>query len=69
MFVQLDRILFPTDFSEPANQAQQYAIGLANKFECELHILHVVPLVTIPLPEASSSWTASGRRSKTSGGR
>lgn len=57
MFVQLRRILFPTDFSEPARQAQQYAIALAERFECELHLLHVVPQVMIPLPEAGTSWT------------
>lgn len=57
MFVELRRILFPTDFSEPAKQAQHYAIALADKFDSELHLLHVVPQITIPLPEASSSWT------------
>jgi len=57
MPVQLQKILLPTDFSETAHQAQQYAIALAERFHCDLHLLHVVPQVTIPLPEASTSWT------------
>ncbi len=57
MLVQIGRILFPTDFSEPAKQAQRYAMALADKFGSELHLLHIVPQVTIPLPEASTSWT------------
>lgn len=57
MFVDLRRILFPTDFSEPARQAQQYATALAERFQCELHLLHIVPQLTLPLPEASTSWT------------
>lgn len=43
MKVLVQRILFPTDFSEPAKEAQQYAITLAEQVGAELHILHVVP--------------------------
>lgn len=57
MKLKISRILFPTDFSEPAKQASQYAMELADRFEAELHLLHVVREVVFPLPEASVSWT------------
>jgi len=38
----MNRILFPTDFSICADQAQTVAIALAKKFDAELHIVHVV---------------------------
>ena len=43
MNVDIHRILFPTDFSPSAQQAQNYACALAEKFSAELHALHVVP--------------------------
>jgi nucleotide-binding universal stress UspA family protein len=57
MLVSISRILFPTDFSEPARQAQQYAMALAERFGAELHFLHVVPEVTMGLPDSSTYWT------------
>jgi len=36
-------ILVPTDFSEPAGAALEYARELARKFGGRLHLLHVVP--------------------------
>lgn len=57
MQAQIRRILIPTDFSEPARQAQAYAIALAEKFGSELHLMHIVPEVVIPFPDASTSWT------------
>ncbi len=41
--VPIRRILVPTDFSEPAGAALLYARALAEKFDSELHLLHVVP--------------------------
>lgn len=38
----IQRILFPTDFSEPAQQAKKYVAVLANQFGAEIHALHVV---------------------------
>jgi nucleotide-binding universal stress UspA family protein len=35
------RILVPTDFSEPADAALEYAKTLAEKFGASLHLLHV----------------------------
>ena len=57
MFVSIRRILFPTDFSEPAKEAQKYAMALADRFGAELHLLHVVPEVAMPLPDSTTSWT------------
>jgi len=51
MDVSIQRILFPTDFSEPAKQAQEYAKALAHHFDAELHLLHVLqPLLLNPHP-------------------
>jgi nucleotide-binding universal stress UspA family protein len=36
------RILFPTDFSEPADYAWPYALTFAQEFGAEVHLLHVV---------------------------
>jgi len=36
------RILFPTDFSEPADYAWSYALTFAQEFGAEVHLLHVV---------------------------
>lgn len=57
MSIRISRILFPTDFSEPARQAQKYAMELADRFQSELHLIHIVPEVFMPLPDASTSWT------------
>ena len=55
MMISIRRILFPTDFSEPAREAQQYAVALAERFGAELHLLHIVAPV-MPYPDASSPW-------------
>ena len=54
-------ILVPTDFSEPAEAALQYALALAQPFGSRVHLLHVVPepyvypwgteMSTLPLAE------------------
>lgn len=50
--IALKRILFPTDFSENAQAAQKYACALAEQFQAELHLLHVMvdPAIVIPEP-------------------
>lgn len=53
MAIAIRHILFPTDFSEPANEARLYAVALADLFEAELHIVHIV-LVVVPYADASS---------------
>jgi universal stress protein A len=57
MLIGIRRILFPTDFSETARQAQQYAMALTERFGAELHLLHIVPEITMPLPDSATSWT------------
>jgi nucleotide-binding universal stress UspA family protein len=44
------RILVPTDFSAHAEHALDYAIELAAKLGCEIHVLHVyeIPLLYVP---------------------
>lgn len=55
MNVTIHRILFPTDFSPSAQQAQDYASDLAQKFSAELHVLHVVTDL-LPIPGSKGSW-------------
>ncbi|HLB06012.1 MAG TPA: universal stress protein [Thermodesulfobacteriota bacterium] len=39
---KINKILFPTDFSENSNYAFDYALVLAKKFGARLYILHVI---------------------------
>jgi nucleotide-binding universal stress UspA family protein len=39
--IHLDRVLFPTDGSECAEQARHHAFYLADRFEAALHVIHV----------------------------
>lgn len=57
MIVSIGRILFPTDFSEPAKEAQKYATTLAEKFGAELHVLHVVPEIILPATDSYTAWS------------
>jgi len=50
------KILFPTDFSDLSNVALRYARGLAEKYQAELHCLHVVD-------DAYQYWSAMGPES------
>ena len=38
--MNIDRILFPTDFSDSSRQALPYAVALAEAHDAELHLLH-----------------------------
>lgn len=42
---QLERILLPTDFSEYSASAIPYACSLADEYNAELHVLHVLEKV------------------------
>ncbi|HEY0982839.1 MULTISPECIES: universal stress protein [unclassified Schlesneria] len=57
MQVSIHKILFPTDFSAPAIEAQHYALALAEQMGSELHLLHVVVPPVLPFPDATTSWT------------
>jgi nucleotide-binding universal stress UspA family protein len=56
MQFKISRILFPTDFIEPAKQALQYAMEFADRFDAELHLLHIIPEVVYPIPDVSTAW-------------
>ena len=40
--LSIRRVLFPTDFSEPAEYAWPYALKFAKEFGAEVHLVHVV---------------------------
>jgi nucleotide-binding universal stress UspA family protein len=54
-------ILFPTDFSQPAAHALEYAIALAQKVGGKLLLLHAVP---VPLQDPNTFFKASEVYSK-----
>ncbi len=49
--IQLSRILLPTDFSKYSAEATKYACALAEKFDAELHLLHVLETHLSATPE------------------
>ncbi|MCE9529497.1 MAG: universal stress protein, partial [Planctomycetales bacterium] len=49
--IQLSRILLPTDFSKYSAEATKYACALAEKFDAELHSLHVLETHLSATPE------------------
>lgn len=42
------RILVPTDFSYPADQALKHALAIAKQYRAEVSLIHVVSKVSIP---------------------
>lgn len=46
--ITLQGILLPTDFSECSERARSYACELAKRFTAEVHLLHVVPPISLP---------------------
>ena len=49
--LQLKRILLPTDFSDAAGAAQQYACELSHRFQSELHLLYVLQDALVSAPD------------------
>jgi nucleotide-binding universal stress UspA family protein len=52
----ITKILCPTDFSEPSRQAMDVAGELAQHFDAELHVIHVVgpmPIMATPPPSVA----------------
>ena len=50
--IAIRRILAPTDFSDNSAPAVRYAAELAEKFEADLVLLHVVQDLALVLPDA-----------------
>jgi nucleotide-binding universal stress UspA family protein len=53
--IAIKKILYPTDFSDCAKTAEEYAGALAEQFQAELHILNVVADVMMMMPEPGSA--------------
>ncbi len=51
--ISLDRVLVPYDFSDYSELALTYALSLAQEYQAELHLLHVLPPHTVTQPEIS----------------
>ncbi|WP_255198844.1 universal stress protein [Halorarius litoreus] len=51
-----DTILFPTDGSEPAQDAIDAAIDLASRYDATLHALYVVDVAAFDVPDADTSF-------------
>jgi len=54
--IELARILFPTDLSDAAAEAQAYAFALAEKFNAELHVLSVIQDMALVSPDPNMPW-------------
>jgi len=53
--IAIKKILFPTDFSDCAKTAQEYAWEMADQFQAELHVLNVLADVMMMMPEPGSA--------------
>lgn len=49
--IKLGRVLVAHDFSDYSELALKYAVSLAQEYQAELHILHVLPSLAINEPE------------------
>jgi len=58
--IELKRILLPTDFSEYSQAACAYACGLVEKFDSELHVLHVLQDLIAMVPEPGLAFPPPG---------
>lgn len=58
--ITLKRILFPTDFSENAAEAEHYACSFARQFQAEVHILNVIQDMVLVTPEPGSLFAMPG---------
>lgn len=57
--IELKRVLVAHDFSDYSELALNYALSLAQEYQSELHLLHVLPPFT--LDESEISWYPLGR--------
>jgi len=58
-------ILVPTDFSEYADQALDYAVGLATPFDATIHLVHSISIGMAGLPEIGVAYGAMMMESST----
>ncbi len=58
--INLNRILLPTDFSDYAKTASNYAYALTEQFGSELHLLHVVQDLVAMVPEPGLAFPPPG---------
>ncbi len=58
--IQLKRILMPVDFSEYSNLGVQYGCALAEQFDAELHLLHVLQDLVAIVPEPGMAFPPPG---------
>jgi nucleotide-binding universal stress UspA family protein len=49
--IQLDRVLVPVDFSDSTLQALKYGQELCEKFDAELHLVHVLEIHVTGTPQ------------------
>jgi len=52
-------ILVPTDLSDPAEEALDYACELAQTFGATVHLLHVIGIPTLGVPELGVAMTST----------
>lgn len=53
--MNVQRILFPTDFSELSKVAEKSACDLADQFAAELHVLHVLHDLFLTMPMTAAA--------------
>ncbi len=53
--MNVQRILFPTDFSEHSKAAEKSACELADQFGAELHVLHVLHDLFLTMPQTAAA--------------
>uniref|UniRef100_A0A7C2NXA6 Universal stress protein n=1 Tax=Schlesneria paludicola TaxID=360056 RepID=A0A7C2NXA6_9PLAN len=54
--IAIKKVLFPTDLSDSAAEAQLYACALAEQFGAELHVLSVLQDVSLMSPDPNMPW-------------
>lgn len=58
--IDLKRIAVPTDFSEFSNNALKYGCALSEKFDAELHLVHVLQDLVAMVPEPGLAFPPPG---------
>jgi nucleotide-binding universal stress UspA family protein len=51
-------ILVPTDFSEHADHALEYAVELATRFDATVHLIHAIPVPAMGVHEIGVAYNA-----------